>query len=79
MFEHARRVQSLVDGHRVGGGMLSAREAQVVDWLMWGRSNKEIASILAVGERTVKFHVSNILSKFGVERRTELLRGDGPS
>jgi DNA-binding NarL/FixJ family response regulator len=79
MVEHARRVQSLIGGYHEGHSVLSAREAQVLDWVMWGRSNKEIASILAVGERTVKFHVSNILSKLGVERRTKLVRGDAPS
>jgi DNA-binding NarL/FixJ family response regulator len=79
LLEHARRVQSLMDGHHAGGGTLSAREEQVLDWVIWGRSNKEIASILAITERTVKFHVSNILSKLGVERRTELVRGDAPS
>jgi aryl-alcohol dehydrogenase-like predicted oxidoreductase len=41
-------------------------------------SNKEIASILAITERTVKFHVSNILSKLGLERRTELVRWHEP-
>jgi DNA-binding NarL/FixJ family response regulator len=41
-------------------------------------SDKEIASILAITERTVKFHVSNILSKLGLERRTELVRWHEP-
>lgn len=43
------------------------------------RTNKEIASILAMTERTVKFHVSNILSKLGLGRRTELLRWHEPT
>jgi len=36
-----------------------------------GFTNKEIASQLVVGNATVKFHVSNILSKFYVTTRTE--------
>jgi len=78
LLEHARRVQSLIDRHLAPHTELSAREAQVMDSVIWGRSNKEIAGLLAIAERTVKFHVSNILSKLGMERRTELVRWHGP-
>ncbi|HUJ20985.1 MAG TPA: LuxR C-terminal-related transcriptional regulator, partial [Bryobacteraceae bacterium] len=77
LLEHARRVQSLIDGQLAPHTVLSAREAQVLDSVTWGRSNKEIAGILVITERTVKFHVSNILSKLGLERRTELVRWHG--
>jgi len=79
LLEHARRVQSVIDRHLAPHTVLSAREAQVLDSVMWGRSNKEIASILAITERTVKYHVSNILSKLGLERRTELVRWREPT
>jgi two-component system nitrate/nitrite response regulator NarL len=36
-----------------------------------GKSNKEIAQALKVTERTVEFHVSNILSKLGLTSRVE--------
>jgi DNA-binding CsgD family transcriptional regulator len=36
-------------------------------------SNKEIAGQLNISERTAKFHVSNILAKFGVQRRADLI------
>jgi two-component system, NarL family, response regulator LiaR len=36
-----------------------------------GLANKEIARDLAIGEKTVKTHVSNILSKLGVLSRTQ--------
>jgi DNA-binding NarL/FixJ family response regulator len=36
-----------------------------------GLSNKEIARDLGIGEKTVKTHVSNILSKLGVLSRTQ--------
>lgn len=52
---------------------LSAREMQVLDLLLANQSNKEIASKLKIAERTVKFHVSNVLTKFGVQRRADLI------
>jgi two-component system, NarL family, response regulator len=74
LVEHRARVQSLIDCGLATNTVMSAREAQVLDAVIWGQSNKEIARILAITERTVKFHVSNILSKLGLERRTELVR-----
>src|SRR5262249_15568335 len=41
--------------------------------LLENLSNKEIASKLNIAERTVKFHVSNLLNKFGVRRRADLI------
>jgi DNA-binding NarL/FixJ family response regulator len=52
---------------------LSRREQEVLDTLLENLSNKEIASKLNIAERTVKFHVSNLLSKFGVRRRADLI------
>jgi DNA-binding NarL/FixJ family response regulator len=50
---------------------LTARETEVLELLTQGRSNKAIARSLFVSERTVKFHVSSILSKLGVTNRTQ--------
>ena len=52
---------------------LTSREFDVVRALVRGRSNKEIASELGVGLRTVESYVSNVLSKFGVRSRTEAI------
>jgi len=52
---------------------ISRREREVLDLLLDNLANKEIASKLFVSERTVKFHVSNLLSKFGVQRRADLI------
>lgn len=52
---------------------LSRREHQVRGLLMENRSNREIASCLEVSERTAKFHVSNLLAKYGLKRRTDLV------
>ncbi|HLV37653.1 MAG TPA: response regulator transcription factor [Spirillospora sp.] len=50
---------------------LTERETEVLRLIGSGRSNKEIALALTIGEKTVKTHVSNILSKLGVSSRTQ--------
>jgi DNA-binding NarL/FixJ family response regulator len=50
---------------------LSAREMEVLKLIVKGKSNKEIAADLGVAEGTVKIHINNILSKFGVSARTQ--------
>lgn len=50
---------------------LTERETDVLRLLAQGQSNKEIARSLHIGEKTVKTHVSNILSKLGVPSRTQ--------
>jgi DNA-binding NarL/FixJ family response regulator len=50
---------------------LTAREFDVIRALMRGRSNKEIATELGVGVRTVESYVSAVLTKLGVRSRTE--------
>lgn len=52
---------------------LSRREQEVLDSLLENLANKEIASKLNIAERTVKFHVSNLLNKFSVRRRADLI------
>jgi NarL family two-component system response regulator LiaR len=50
---------------------LTARENDVLRLLAEGCTNKEIARHLDIGEKTVKTHVSNILSKLNVASRTQ--------
>ncbi|MCB9453119.1 MAG: hypothetical protein H6672_16930 [Anaerolineaceae bacterium] len=50
---------------------LTPRELEVVQLLVAGKSNKEIAQVLQVSARTVNFHLDNIYSKLGVNSRTE--------
>ena len=59
--------------HTLHPAGLSSRENDVLDCLLENLSNKEIASRLNIAERTVKFHVSNLLGKFGVQRRADLI------
>jgi len=50
---------------------LTSRERDVLRLLAAGRSNREIATVLFISEKTVSVHVSNILAKFGAASRTE--------
>jgi DNA-binding CsgD family transcriptional regulator len=56
---------------------LSRREREVLAAIGRCLANKEIAAMLSLSERTVKFHVSSLLAKFGVSRRAELVRFAG--
>jgi len=73
----SRFVDSLLQAgaarHTLHPAGLSTRENDVLDCLLENLSNKEIASRLNIAERTVKFHVSNLLGKFGVQRRADLI------
>jgi two-component system NarL family response regulator len=50
---------------------LSARELQVLELIVQGLANKQIAYALEIAEHTVKNHVKNILSKLGAQDRTQ--------
>jgi DNA-binding CsgD family transcriptional regulator len=72
----AERAQELLAaGRALGAGVkVSRREQEVLDCILQGCANKEIANKLNVAERTVKFHVSSLLAKFGVTDRIALSR-----
>jgi len=50
---------------------LTEREMEVLRLIAAGKSNQEVADELFIGIKTVKFHVTNILAKLGVEDRTQ--------
>ena len=62
------------DGPDLGDG-LTRREAEVAAMVRRGLTNREIADVLVVSERTVETHVSNVLRKTGHRNRRELLAG----
>ena len=55
---------------RVGLQELTTRELAVLERIVAGRANKEIASDLHISEATVKSHINNLLGKLGVADRT---------
>jgi NarL family two-component system response regulator LiaR len=50
---------------------LTEREMEVLCLIAEGKSNQDTADLLYIGIKTVKFHVTNILAKLGVEDRTQ--------
>jgi DNA-binding CsgD family transcriptional regulator len=54
---------------------LTARETEVARLLTSGYMDREIATMLGIGRRTVETHTANIRAKLGLKSRRELLRG----
>jgi DNA-binding CsgD family transcriptional regulator len=59
--------RSAVDG-------LTPAERRVADLVAAGRTNREVAAALFLGERTIASHLTRIYAKLGVRSRTELAR-----
>lgn len=60
---------------RASGGVaadLTDRELDVLELIVKGKSNKDIAEALCITVHTVKIHVGNIIQKLGVEDRTQV-------
>jgi DNA-binding NarL/FixJ family response regulator len=75
----SRFVDSILNGKQANrlapdsASDLSQREQEVLTGLLENMANKELAQKMKISERTVKFHVSNLLAKFGVRRRADLI------
>jgi len=54
---------------------LTPRQIEILDWLLAGKSNKEIAQLSHLSEGTVKNHVSTLLLVFGMRSRAQLISG----
>lgn len=52
---------------------LTARESEVLNHLAEGHSNREIAELMVLSEKSVKLHVTNMVSKFQVRDRLQLV------
>jgi len=70
------RAQELLDEGRALAcpASLSPRQKEILQSVLCNRANKEIASKLNITVRTVKFHISTLLTKFGVTNRGDLAR-----
>jgi DNA-binding CsgD family transcriptional regulator len=49
---------------------LTAREAEVLYWVIQGKTNRDIGDILGASPATVKKHLERVYTKLGVETRT---------
>jgi len=74
----AKQLMSLAKGEKdsaLGGKLqenpLSERELEVVELIAQGKTNKEIAASLIIAEKTARNHVSRILTKLGLTRRSQ--------
>jgi DNA-binding NarL/FixJ family response regulator len=56
---------------RMSNPQLSDRELEVLRLMVAGKSTQEISAALSIAESTVKYHVNNILSKLGVNDKTQ--------
>ena len=63
-------VPSHTTQHAFGG--LTTRERKVAALIAQGKSNREIAGILVVSDRTIESHVRNVLSKLGFTSRAQI-------
>ena len=71
--EKARAELGSIGGRRREEG-LTAAERRVATLVAEGRTNREVAAALFLGERTVASHLTHIYAKLGVRSRTELAR-----
>jgi ATP/maltotriose-dependent transcriptional regulator MalT len=66
-----RQLGGTTAGRSHTGGVLTAREEEVLELIALGMSNARIAETLVISEKTAGHHVSHILGKLGVSNRTE--------
>lgn len=70
------RASELLEASRAtlgGPANITRRESEVLDCVLKHKSNKEIGNDLHLSERTIKFHISSLLAKFGARDRVDLM------
>jgi DNA-binding NarL/FixJ family response regulator len=67
----AKKLMQKVTSPKITIESLTIKEKEVLTLLTQGKSNKEIAGVLAISETTVKTHVRNVLRKLAVNDRTQ--------
>lgn len=72
--EAAQALANSISQPQISGNALTERERDVLRCLVDGLNNNEIAEKLIVSLGTVKFHVSNIFQKMGVDSRVEAVK-----
>ena len=69
----AAEIESRRGAPRKGVADLSPRERQLVQGLLEGKSNREIASSLGLSEKTIKHYMTNVMIKIGAKSRLEVV------
>jgi DNA-binding NarL/FixJ family response regulator len=70
--ERARRELGRIGGRKAAREGLSTTETEIVELVVAGRSNKEVAQALHLSPKTVEWNLSKVYRKLGVHSRTEL-------
>lgn len=70
----ARTIGVRIGGRRGGSGTLTRRESEVVDLVVAGLSNAEIARRLFLSERTIETHLQHVYRRLGVDSRLALIQ-----
>ena len=70
--ERARRELGRIGGRKSAQDGLSATETEIVELVVAGHSNKEVAQALHLSPKTVEWNLSKVYRKLGVHSRTEL-------
>ena len=70
VLQHIRHARQQLDASAFRD--LTQRETEVLLLVSQGKSNQDIADALSISEKTVRNHVSNLLSKLGLNNRVEL-------
>lgn len=68
--EQARRSEHKVESDVAG---LTAREIETLNWCKFGKTYGEIAAILGISSKTVKYHMSNVMRKLDVNDKTSAI------
>ena len=67
------RLGKLADGSGEAGANLTTRELEVLQLIVHGKSNKEIAAVLGLSANTVAVHRANIMQTLGIHNTAELV------
>jgi DNA-binding NarL/FixJ family response regulator len=67
-------LRNWLDEGATAGSELTPRELEVVKLIAEAHTNKQIAQILNLSEKTVESHRGNVLAKLGMRDRVELVR-----
>ncbi len=72
-FVNRRGPTHVASGGDLRNPQLTRREVEILNHLVEGRRPKEIAAELVISQKTVATHIQNLLGKFGVHSRAELI------